>query len=241
MAKPASSDASRHRYEPPVIRALSVLAFVCDLPSIFRLELWDVPCLLRSHRIGLLRVFSLSCHFTLLDRPAERAIGVFIFTCSYQCIFASFGLLQFRSVSFSLLPTCALHRRSHALNPLESGHFSNGPRESFYGTEMDARLECQPEQYYDRVGCLCRSRLLYRALSAPHHCDNTPETTSFLCSWADRKPYSTAVPADCLIVGSRSFSLCGLLRLCVLCRLRLADTTFGSAAGRDRDGLRLRR
>lgn len=40
--------------------------------------------------------FSLSCQFTMLDRPAERAIGLFIFTCSHQCIFAS--LVFFNSV-----------------------------------------------------------------------------------------------------------------------------------------------
>lgn len=50
-----------------------------------------------------------------------------------------------------------------------------------------------------------------------------------------------AVPGDCVIGENVSFSMCGLLRLWVLCRLRLANIMFGSPAERDRDGLWLRR
>jgi hypothetical protein len=43
------------------------------------------------------------------------------------------------------------------------------------------------------------------------------------------------------VVGENvSFSSYGRLRLCVLCRLRLVDNTFGSPSVRDRDGLLLR-
>lgn len=47
------------------------------------------------------------------------------------------------------------------------------------------------------------------------------------------------VPGGCVIVEKGSFSSYGLLRVCVLCRLRLADNMFGSPPGRDLDGLLL--
>lgn len=108
-------------------------------------------------------------------------------------------------------------------------------------SEGTQSLNIDPGSIVTCAGLLCRLRLLSRALPASRHCHDTAETISVLCSWTDGEPCSMAVLDDCVIVEHVSSSVYGLLRLWVLWRLLLADTTFGSPTGRDRDGLWLRR
>lgn len=62
-------------------------AFVCCLPSTDWLELRDVPCLLRSHRIGLLRVSRYPDRSPVLAALLNEQPSVSMFTCSHRCTF----------------------------------------------------------------------------------------------------------------------------------------------------------
>lgn len=79
-------------------------AFICGLPSTYRLELWDAPCLwVEVAPYWFAESSWLSCQFTILGRPPGRAVGLFILTRSYRCIFALFAL-------FNLVPSlCLFH------------------------------------------------------------------------------------------------------------------------------------
>lgn len=144
MAKPASSDASRHRYEPPVIRAPCVLAFVCGLPSIFRLELWDVPCLLRSHRIGLLRGSHCPATSPCLTDLLNEQLAC---SSSHARINASLPHLVFINFAPSLSP---FYRHAPCivgampLIPLNLGTFPTAPENRFMVPKWTRGLNVSP-------------------------------------------------------------------------------------------------